>query len=67
MAHTANNPIIDGLNDLLAVEHKTCQKGLDPTRKDCRECSLCNYNRNCHNQDVSFVSDFSDTFLSAIN
>ena len=60
-------PLIDGLNAFLAKGRNVCPKGLDPAKKDCRECSLTNYNKNCFGLSVADTeSDFENLF-SAIN
>ena len=60
-------PLIDGLNAFLAKGRNVCPKGLDPAKKDCRECSLTNYNKNCFGLSVAETgSDFENLF-SAIN
>jgi hypothetical protein len=61
-----NRPLIDGLNALMA-NRKTCPKGLDPAKNDCRECSMTNYNKNCFNQDVSETGKTFEHLFSAIN
>jgi hypothetical protein len=35
------------------TEKATCSKGIEnPTRRDCRDCSLANYGRNCYNDKI---------------
>lgn len=43
---------------------KTCQKGLDASWEDCRECSFSNYGLNCNNDKIPDKTDFTSMFSS---